>query len=346
LSRAISRIAALFCASIALLFAPFAPAQTAKIKIGFSIEAMNGERWQTDLNSFETRAKELGAEVVSADAKGDDNRQFGQVQDMIKSGIKALVLLPHDTTKANRIVEAAKAANVKVISYDRMVLNSDVDLYITFDRAAIGQMQAEFLLKQAPKGNYVVLAGSPQDGGAKSLHNAQMKVLQPAIDRGDIKVISDSYINDWLPSEAYISTLKAIESSKGNIAAVVASNDGLAGGAIQALRENKLAGKVAVSGQDADLAAIICIAQGTQTMTVYKPVTNQALKAAEEAVRLAKGMKPDSVSFTNNGKKEVPSILLKPIAVTKDNIKATVVKDGFQKLQSINEGLSPAQQIK
>jgi D-xylose transport system substrate-binding protein len=346
LRRAIFRFVALFCASVAFLSAQFAFAQTAKIKIGFSIEAMNGERWQTDLNSFETRAKELGAEVISADAKGDDDRQLQQVQDMIKSGIKALVLLPHDTTKAIRIVEAARAANVKVVSYDRMVLNSDVDLYITFDRAAIGQMQAESLLKQAPKGNYAILAGSPQDGGAKSLHTAQMKVLQPAIDRGDVKVISDSYINDWLPSEAYMSTLKAIESSKGNIAAIVASNDGLAGGAIQALRENNLAGKVAVSGQDADLAAIICIAQGTQTMTVYKPVTQQALKAAEEAVRLARGMKPDTTSFTNNGKKEVPSILLKPIAVTKDNIKSTVVKDGFQKLQSINQALSPEQQIK
>jgi D-xylose transport system substrate-binding protein len=346
LRRAISRSAVLVWVSVALLSTPFAFAQSAKIKIGFSIEAMNGERWQTDLNSFESRAKELGAEVVFADAKGDDDKQLQQVQDMIKSGIGALVLLPHDTAKASRIVEAAKAANVKVISYDRMVLNSDVDLYITFDRAAIGQMQAESLLKQAPKGNYVILAGSPQDGGAKSLHNAQMKVLQPAIDRGDIKVISDSYTKDWLPSEAYISTLKAINSSKGDIAAIVASNDGLAGGAIQALRENKLAGKVAVSGQDADLAAIICIAQGAQTMTVYKPVTNQALKAAEEAVRLAKGMKPDTVSFTNNGEKEVPSILLKPIEVTKDNIKSTVVKDGFQKLQSINQALTPEQQIK
>ena len=126
--RAIFRFVALFCASVAFLCTQFVFAQTAKIKIGFSIEAMNGERWQTDLNSFETRAKELGAEVISADAKGDDDRQLQQVQDMIKSGIKALVLLPHDTTKAIRIVVAAKAANVKVISYDRMVLNSDVDL--------------------------------------------------------------------------------------------------------------------------------------------------------------------------------------------------------------------------
>jgi len=307
---------------------------------------MNGERWQTDLASFETRAKQLDAEMISADAKGDDDRQLQQVQDMIRDGIKALVLLPHDTTKAGRIVEAAKAANVKVISYDRMVQNSDVDLYITFDRVDIGTMQAEYLLKQAAKGNYVVIAGSPKDGGAKTLHDTQMRILQPYIDRGDVKVIADGYTNDWLPSEAYISTLKAIDSSNGNIAAVLASNDGLAGGAIQALREHGLAGKVAVSGQDADLAAIISIAQGEQTMTVYKPVTNQALRAAEEAVRLAKGEKPVADATVNNGKANVPTILMKPVLVTKDSIKSTVVKDGFQKLESINQALPENQKIK
>lgn len=316
------------------------------LKIGFSIEAMNGERWQTDLASFETRAKQLGADVISADAHGDDDRQLQQVRDMIKAGIKALVLLPHDTSKSSRIVEAAKAAKVKVVSYDRLVLNSDVDLYISFDRVAIGTMQAEYLVKRAPKGNYVLIAGSPNDEGAKALHDAQMKVLQPYVDRGEIKVIADGYTNDWLPSEAYLSMLKAIDSSKGNIAAVLASNDGLAGGAIQALREHGLAGKVAVSGQDADLAAVISIAQGEQTMTVYKPVTNQALRAAEEAVRLAKSGTPAANATVNNGKTNVPAILLQPILVTKDNIKSTVVKDGFQKLQSINQALSPDQQIK
>ncbi len=334
-----------------LLIAAFHPrpacAQAqSSLKIGFSIEAMNGERWQTDLSSFETRVKQLGAEMISADARGDDDRQLQQVQDMIKAGINALVLLPHDTLKASRIVQAAKAANVRVISYDRLVLNSDVDLYITFDRVEIGRMQAEYLVKRAPRGNYVLIAGSPHDEGAKILHDAQMKVLQPYIDRGEIKMIADEYTNDWLPSEAYLSMLKAIEASKGDVAAVLASNDGLAGGAIQALREHGLAGKVAVSGQDADLAAIICVAQGAQTMTVYKPITNQALRAAEEAVGLAKGEKPIADATTNNGKANVPTILLKSIVVTKDNIKTTVVKDGFQKLQSINQALSEDQKIK
>jgi len=317
-----------------------------KPKIGFSIEAMKGERWQTDLNSFEERAKQLGAEVISADAGGDDDLQFKQVKDMIKAGIKVLVLLPHDTTKASRMVAAAKSANVKVISYDRLTLNSDVDLYVSFDRIEIGWMQAEYLVKHAPKGNYVLIAGSPNDEGAKILHDAQMKVLQPYVDRGDIKVIADGYTKDWLPTEAYLSMLKAIDSTQGKISAVLASNDGLAGGAIQALGEHNLAGKVFVSGQDADLRAVINIAQGTQSMTVYKPIKNEAAVAAEEAVRLAKGEKTRANRSVNNGKVDVPAILLKPIVVTRDNIKTTVVKDGFQTLKSINQALSGDQQIK
>jgi D-xylose transport system substrate-binding protein len=265
---------------------------------------------------------------------------------MIKAGIKALVLLPHNATMANQMVEAAKAANVKVISYDRLVPDSDVDLYVSFDRIEIGKMQAEYLVKQAPTGNYVLIAGSPSADDAKTLHDAQMSVLQPYIDRGDIKVIADGYTKDWLASEAYLFMLRAIDSSHGKIAAVVASNDGLAGGAIQALREHSLAGKVPVSGQDADLAAVISIAQGEQTMTVYKPIMNEAARAAEEAVRLANGEKTHADGTIRNGKINVPAILLKPVLVTKDNIKTTVVKDGFQSLKSINQALPADQQIK
>jgi D-xylose transport system substrate-binding protein len=264
---------------------------------------------------------------------------------MIKAGIKVLVLLPHDSTKAARIVDAAKSANVRVISYDRLVPNSDVDLYVSFDRAEVGWMQANYLVKHAPKGNYVLIAGSPNDEGAKALHDQQIKVLQPYVDRGEIKVVADGYTKDWLPTEAYLFMLKAIDSTQGNIAAVVASNDGLAGGAIQALREHNLAGKVLVSGQDADLSAVICIAQGTQSMTVYKPVSNEAAVAAEEAVRLAKGEATRANKVRSNGKLGVPTILLKPMVVTRDNIKTTVVKDGFQTLQRINQGLSQGQQI-
>ena len=330
---------------LALSGQPLLAQNANKPKIGFSIEAMNGERWQTDLDSFETTARQLGAEVISADAKGNDDLQLQQVKDMIKAGIAVLVLLPRDTATASRMVDAAKSANVKVISYDRLILNSNVDLYVSFDRVEIGRMQAEYLVSHAPKGNYVLIAGSPNDEGAKTLHDAQIKVLQSSIDRGDIKVIADGYTKDWIPTEAYLFALKAIDSSHGNIAAVLASNDGLASGAIEALQDHDLNGKVLVSGQDADLLAIISIARGDQAMTVYKPVTTEAAKAAEEAVHMAKGEKPRATGTMGNGKVMVPTILLTPVLVTKDNIKTTVVKDGFQKLTSINHELPADQQI-
>ena len=335
----------------AAILAPFLNGQilhaqeAGKLKLGFSFESMKGERWQIDRDSFEARAKQLGAVMISSDANGDDELQLQQVHDMIKAGIKVLVLFPHDPKMAARIVDAAKSANVKVISYDRLVPNSDVDLYVSFDRVAIASMQAESLVKLAPKGNYVLIAGSPNDEDAKLLHDEQMKVLWPNIDRGDIKVVADAYNKDWLPSEAYLHMLAAIDSTKGDITAVLASNDGLAMGAIQALREHNLVGKVLVSGQDADLANIISIAQGAQTMTVYKPVPKEAAIAADAAVHLAKGEKTDADAAISNGKIKVSAILLKPVLVTKDNIKSTVVKDGFQTLKDINQGLPKDQQL-
>jgi D-xylose transport system substrate-binding protein len=315
-------------------------------KIGFAIEAMKGERWQTDLESFQARAKELGADVVSADAGGDDDKQLEQVAEMIKGGIDVLVLLPHDSAKASRIVDIAKAAKVKVISYDRLALNSDVDLYVSFDRDEIGKMQAQYLVERAPKGNYVLIGGSPNDEGARVIHDAQMKVLQPYVERGDIKVVADGYIQDWVASDAYLFMLKALETAHGDVAGGIAANDALAEGAIQALREHKLAGKTLVSGQDADLASVICIAEGVQSMTVYKPISEEARRTAEEAVRLAKGEKIAADRTVNNEKIEVPTILLKPVVVARGNIKETVVKDGFQTLTSINRTLPEGQRIR
>jgi D-xylose transport system substrate-binding protein len=322
------------------------PAQSVdKPKIGFSLEAVKGERWQTDLDSFQARAQQLGVKAISADAGGDDDVQFRQVTEMIKAGIQVLVLLPHDTAKAGRIVDAAKAANVKVISYDRLALNSDVDLYISFDPVEIGRMQAQYLLTVAPRGNYVLIEGSPNDANAKVLHDAQMRILQQYIDQGKISVIAESYAKDWRPEEAYLHMLDALNSSKGNIAAVLASSDGLAGGAIQALQERQLEGKVPVSGQDADLLAIVHIIEGSQSMTVYKSIPSQAALAADEAVRLMKGEEVREDRMVYNGKKNVPSIMLKGVTVTKDNIRATVIKDGFQKLDVINAALPKDKQL-
>ena len=315
------------------------PARANRLKIGFLMDSLKIERWQTDLDKFQKRASELGAEVLIETAEGDDELQLQQAQKLLNAGVKSLVLVPHDSEKAMRIVAAAKAKQVPLLCYERLVRDPNVSFFVGVDASAIGVLQASSLTKIAPKGNYVLIAGSPTDLNAKILRDAQWRVLKPLVDHGDVKVISDTWSKDWNPTEAYAHMSEAIESAKGDITAVIASNDGTAGGAIQALAEHHLAGKALVSGQDADLAAIIRILDGTQTMTVYKPLGSQAKLAAEAAVALAKGEPVKSaVSFTV-GNKAIPSILLPPVVVTRDNVKETVIKDGFQNLETIQKSL-------
>jgi len=308
-------------------------------RIGFLMDSLKIERWQTDLDNFQKRAGELGAQVLVETAEGDDELQLDQAQKLLNAGVKSLVLVAHDAEKAVRIVAAAQAKHVPLLCYERLVRDPSVSFFVGVDASTVGFLQANSLSQIAPKGNYVLIAGSSADSNAKILRDAQWKVLKPFVDRGDIKIVSDTWSTDWNPTEAYAHMTEAIETAKGDITAVVASNDGTAGGAIQALAEHNLAGKVLVSGQDADLAAIIRILDGTQTMTVYKPLGPQAKLAADAAVALAKGESVKSaVSFTV-GNKAIPAILLTPVVVTKDNVKQTVIKDGFQNLETIQKSL-------
>jgi D-xylose transport system substrate-binding protein len=315
------------------------PIQNPPLKIGFLMDSLKVERWQTDLETFQKRAKELGAEVLVETAEGDDELQLRQSQKLMDSGAKVLVLVAHDGEKAARIVTAARARHVPVLCYERLVRDSDVDFFVGTNAELIGELQSSSLARLVPKGNYVLIGGSPADNNAKILREGQLRVLQPFVDRGDIKIVGNGWAKDWDPAEAYVQMSKAIESSKGEIAAVVASNDGTAGGAIQALQDHHLAGKVLVSGQDADLAAIIRILEGTQTMTVYKPLGQQARVAAEAAVNLAAGTPVKNAVPILNGTKTVQAIYLRPVVVTKENVKQTVIKDGFQNLETIQKSL-------
>ena len=334
-----------FAVFVACAIACSAHAQStpAKAQIGFLLDSLKIERWQTDYNSFEKRAKELGADVVLEDAEGNDDTQFKQAKKLIDSHVKALVIVPHSSEKAVRIVELAKSKGVPVISYDRLIRNSDIDFFVGADVVAIGSLQASSLTAVAPKGNYILLEGSPADVNAHLLLEGQKKALQPFVDRGDIKIVAELWCPDWNPAEAYARVSDAVAKNNKQVAAIVASNDGTAGGAIQALEEVKMDGKVAVSGQDADLAAIIRVLKGTQAMTVYKPITSLAAQAAETAVALATGQKPNSSGTISNGKREVPAIFGPVVAVDKANVKETVIKDGFQNLSTIQKSL-PADQ--
>jgi D-xylose transport system substrate-binding protein len=313
------------------------------VRIGVSFDSLQLERWQHDRDQFVRRAQELGAQVVLQSADGDDAKQVQQAENLLTQGIDVLVLVPHNAEIGASIVESAKRENIPVLAYDRLTRNSDVDFYISFDNIKVGELQAKYLLDRVPKGNYVLIGGSPTDNNARMFRQGQMNILKPAIGRGDVTIVSDPWATEWLPSEALREMEVALSKAKNNVGAVVASNDSTAGGAIQALEEQGLAGKVLVSGQDADLAGCQRIVAGTQAMTVYKPITPLASAAADLAVAMAKRKPIPANGKINNGLKDVPAILLQPIVVDKSNLEATVVRDGFVKREDVYRNVPRSQ---
>jgi D-xylose transport system substrate-binding protein len=304
-------------------------------RVALLMDTVKQERWQRDRDLFVARAKERGADVLVEAAEGDQAKQNAQAQAMLDKGVKVLVVVPHDAVKAGDIVEAAKAKKVPVVSYDRLIRDVDIDLYVSFDNVRVGELQAQYLLSRAPTGNYVLIGGAPTDDNALQLRKGQMNVLKPAIDRKNIRVVSEDWAADWQPAEAKKLTEAALKKTRNQVAAVVASNDRTAGGAIEALAAANLSGKVLVSGQDAELEAARRIVEGTQAMTVYKPVRALARLAADAAVALAKGEDVPTATTVNNGRIDVPAMLLSPIAVDKDTLDATVIRDGFQKREAV-----------
>lgn len=307
-----------------------------KIRIGFSMDTLKEERWQHDRDFVVERAEQLGAEVFVQAANGDDALQNSQAENLLTQGVDVLLVAPHNAQTAATIVESAHRSNVPVISYDRLIRDSDVDLYVSVDPVRVGALQAEYALQHVPKGNYVLIGGAPTDNNARLVRDGQMSVLQPVIDKGDIKVVADQWAKDWLAVEALKIMENALTRNNNKVDAVIASNDGTAGGAIQAIGEQRLAGKILVTGQDAELSACQRIASGTQTMTVYKPIKGLGYKAAELAVALAKKQTVAEATRTvNNGKKDVPAVLLEPVAVDRSNLATTVIAEKYQPLQAV-----------
>lgn len=314
---------------LAITFSGCTHLEEKKIKIGFSMDAYK-ERWQKDGDLFKKKVEEMGGEVIILYANGNEQLQYEQVETMLNKGIDVLVIVPHNSKSAGLSVKAAHDKGVKVISYDRMIVNSDLDIYVSFDNVKVGELQAQYLLKKAPKGNYLLIGGAPTDNNSSMIRKGQMNILQPFVDKGDIKIIGDQYAKDWLPYQALKQTESALALTKNKIDAILTSSDGLANGAIQSLTENDLAGKIPVTGMDAEVTAIQRIIDGSQSMTVYKSISNLAAAAAEAAVAFAKKETPKGInSKVNNGKVDLPAILLEPVVVDKNNIEQTVIADGY-----------------
>jgi D-xylose transport system substrate-binding protein len=308
--------------------APLAHASKDKPEIGFCIDDLRVERWSRDRDYFVEAATKLGAKVSVQSADASESRQISQIENLISRGVDVIVIVPFNSKTLGNVIAEAHKAGIKVVSYDRLILDADVDAYISFDNEKVGELQAQGVFNAQPKGNYFLLGGAPTDNNAKMLREGQMKVLKPAIDRGDVKIVGQQWVPEWSASTALRITEDALTANNNKIDAIVASNDGTAGGAIQALAAQHLAGKVPVSGQDADLAAVKRLVAGTQTMTVYKPLKLIAGEAAKLSVDLAKGNKPAFNAKYDNGKKQVDTVLLQPTLLTKSNVDV-VIKDGF-----------------
>jgi D-xylose transport system substrate-binding protein len=309
--------------------------QQDKIKIGFLLDDFSSERWHKDKDLFIQRAQEMGGIVMVDSALRDIKKQYDQAKEMLENGADVLVVVPANSEKASAIVRLAHSYDVPVLSYDRLIQNCDLDYYISFENVEVGELMAEYLSKRTPVGNYVIIGGPPSDNNSKFIKLGQMSVLQPLIEKGDIKIIYDSFVNDWDTEEGYSQMKTALTNSK-NINAVLCANDALAKGAIRALEESDLAGSVLVSGQDAEIDAIRNIMTGYQTMTVYKPIEAIAYTAANTAIKLAKN---EPITHENrtiwNGQKMIPAILLPSMVVNKDNINMTVISDGYLKQHNL-----------
>jgi len=304
------------------------PAFASKEKpvIGFSIDDLRVERWARDRDYFIEAAKKLGAEVSVQSADGDTAKQVAQIENLISKKVDVLVIVPKDQSTLTNVLKEAKKAGIKIVSYDRLIKSPDVDVYISFDNERVGFMQGEALMKALPKGNVYVMSGDPGDNNAKLFKAGAMKAMDPFIKKGDIKILGEQSVKDWLPANALAIAENVLTQHQNKIDGFLAPNDGTAGGVIQALAGQKLAGKVPVTGQDAELAACKRILAGTQTMTVYKSLRLIATEAAKLSVALVKGEKVNYKAEKAEG--GIEQILLDPIVVTKANMDL-LVKDNF-----------------
>ncbi len=313
--------------------------EDSEIKIGLSVVDLKLERWQHDRDIFTERAEELGAEVIVQSADGDEEKQLSQIQNMLSQGVDAIVIIAVNSDSLAPVVDQAKNEGVKVIAYDRMINNAEVDAFVSFDNERVGEMQAEYLVEEIPEGKYFLLGGSKVDNNAHIVRDGQMNILDPLIENGDIEIVGDQWADKWSSEEALNIVENALTANNNDIDAIVASNDSTASGAVQALASQNLDGEVAVSGQDADLSAVKRIAEGTQSMTVYKPIEKIATKSAEVAVELVKEDTVDAEETMNNGAVDVPYVQLEPIQVTKDNLVDTVIADGFHSFDEVYENV-------
>jgi len=322
-------------------------AQAQDLVVGVSWSNFQEERWKTDEAAIKAELERLGAEYISADAQSSNEKQIADVEGLIARGATALIVLAQDASAIVPAVDKATAEGIPVVGYDRLIEVPGV-FYLTFDNKEVGRIQAREVLKVQPEGNYVFIKGSSADPNADFLHAGQLEVLKEAIDAGKIKVVGEQYTDGWLPEVAQKNMEQILTANDNKVDAVVASNDGTAGGAVAALTSQGLEG-LAVSGQDGDHAALNRVAKGLQTVSVWKDARELGKAAATIAVALAKGTEPSQIAGVqtwSDGPKGVAldTIFLQPIPITQDNLGVVIEAGWVGKnvvCQGVDTGMAP-----
>jgi D-xylose transport system substrate-binding protein len=323
--------------AIALVVTAFSAA--AQTVVGVSWSNFQEERWKTDEAAIKGQLEKLGAKYISADAGGSPEKQLGDIDGLMAKGAKALIVLAMDKDAILPAVNKAIRQKIPVVAYDRLIEVPGV-FYITFDNVEVGRMQAREVLKLAPKGNYVFIKGSPTDPNANFLRAGAQEIVDAAVKKGDIKIVGDEYTDGWKPDVAQKNMEQILTKNANKVDAVVAANDGTAGGVVAALTAKGLRG-IPVSGQDADHAALNRIALGTQTVSVWKDSRELGREAAAAAVALVSGKPIDKAAKWNSGEKkvELQSRLLTPVPITRDNLDV-VIKAGWISKDEVCRGVS------
>ncbi len=299
-----------------------------KLQIGMSFDSFVIERWQRDRDVFVSTAKEMGAEVNVQNANGDIEEQIAQIEYFIEKKMDVIVVVCIDSNSLSEVVTKAKNAGIKVIAYDRLIKNANVDLYISFDNEMVGTMMAEGIVSSKRDGERIrsvlMLCGPLADNNVSMVESGFEKVMK----RYNIKIVDRMHADGW---KAELGAAYVYDHAKevNEADAIMCGNDDIATAVVRALAERRLAGKLKVVGQDADLAACQRIVQGTQIMTVYKPVEKLAQKAAECAIALAQGEEVPAENTLHDGTYEVPYVALEPVSVYKGNMDDVIISSGF-----------------
>ncbi len=313
----------------------------AQTLVGVSWSNFQEERWKTDEVAIKGQLAKSGGSYVSADAGGSPEKQLADIDGLIAKGAKALIILAMDKDAIVPALAKAKAKNIPVVAYDRLIEAPGV-FYITFDNKEVGRMQARAVLAAKAKGNYVMIKGSPTDPNADFLRAGQQEVLAEAIKKGDIKIVGEEYTEGWKPETAQKNMEQILTKNQNKVDAVVASNDGMAGGVVAALSARGIKG-VPVSGQDGDHAALNRVALGSQTVSVWKDSRDLGREAATAAMALAQGKKVDGAVTWAEGEKKVSmqAMFLKAVPVTAANLDVPI-KAGHISKEAACKGVAAA----